>query len=117
MLTTRYRDRLWNNKLEEYFPNLDHLDCTKPNAALDTIHEKADKVRRLRNRIAHHEPIFPEPLSERYDDCISLIRARCCHTAEWVDRVQQVTGLLEKRPDVPVRRRKNGTAPKDGPAC
>lgn len=60
MFTGRYDNRIWDRHLLRVMPNLD------PSQRVATlrmaIYEDLERVRRLRNRIAHHEPIFTRAL-------------------------------------------------------
>ena len=56
MLTQRHDERLWNNNLIKIFPNINKSKTVQKNR--ESLHNDLDDIRRLRNRIAHHEPIF-----------------------------------------------------------
>lgn len=49
-----------------------------------TIHARFNAVRRFRNRIAHHEPIFHKPpISATHTEIIESIGWMCKQTAAW----------------------------------
>ncbi|WP_208691822.1 hypothetical protein [Pseudomonas oryzihabitans] len=48
------------------------------------IADELDRVRRFRNRMAHHEPIFERNLAAEYTMMINLITWRCPQTAAWL---------------------------------
>ncbi len=82
-----------------------HLRTVLPHAPADAIptirqriHDEIEAVRGLRNRIAHHEPIFTRDISTEYRRIIKLIEWRSPATASWVDRTQIVTEVLARRP-------------------
>lgn len=82
-----------------------HLRTVLPHAPADPIptigqriHDEIEAVRGLRNRIAHHEPIFTRDISTEYRRIIDLIEWRSSTTASWVDRTQTVTEVLARRP-------------------
>jgi hypothetical protein len=89
MFTSRYDVRLWNPHLMRVLPN---LDPTKTIAQLrGEIYHDLEHVRLLRNRIAHHEPIFKRHLRSDLDKVADLIRFRCTTTATWMMAAQWVS--------------------------
>ncbi|WP_016889208.1 hypothetical protein [Mycobacteroides abscessus] len=56
-----YETTLWQPRLQHAFPH-------RENRRRKYIHAKLDDIRVLRNRIAHHEPIYRSPLQNLYDD-------------------------------------------------
>jgi hypothetical protein len=92
MFTGRYDVRLWEPHLRRVLPN---LDASKP---VDTLRQEVyadlEHVRFLRNRIAHHEPIFRRNLADDLDKMAALIRFRCALTSDWMMKNQWVTGFL-----------------------
>lgn len=96
MFTQRYDQRLWNAHLHQLMPN---LDKTKATSVLRTeIYNSLDQLRFLRNRIAHHEPIFTRDIHKDYHLILILIRYRCTITADWVEHWQNILELLKKKP-------------------
>lgn len=95
MFTSRHRDRLWAPSFKAKFPN-----HTAPSweTGRQHVHQTIDQVRTLRNRIAHHEPVFSRSLKNEYDMVIEVISWRCSHTAAWVERTQGVVALLARKP-------------------
>lgn len=96
MFTGRFDQRLWHNHLDQVLPNLDVTLVL--GSKRQKVFTELEQVRKLRNRIAHHEPIFNRNLQEDFDVITKLIRARCNHTADWMLQHQQVTVLLNVRP-------------------
>lgn len=96
MFTKRNDPSLWQNQLLGLFPN---APSSTPYYVLrGGIYTSLYNIRMLRNRIAHHEPIFSRNLEKDYMDVLSLIGYRCKHTAELVDQVQLVKALLARKP-------------------
>lgn len=62
------------------------------------IHSKYDQLRQLRNRIAHHEPIFSQDLEGKYQNTLELISWHCPATAEWVGHHCGVVDCLNEKP-------------------
>jgi hypothetical protein len=48
-----------------------------------TVHGRFNALRRFRNRVAHHEPIFSRPLQQFHDEIIEAIAWMCRHTSDW----------------------------------
>ncbi len=56
LLSNRYHERLWKHILSKGF--------SPQEARRRDIHKALEQLRKLRNRIAHHEPIFERPLQD-----------------------------------------------------
>jgi len=92
LFTSRYDDRLWNAHLKSVFP---HACATRAAAALRSeIYRSMEKLRLLRNRIAHHEPIFMRDLRGDREAIFALVRYRSPITAEWLAGIGRVTTVL-----------------------
>ena len=92
MFTSRYDVRVQDVHLQAVLPN---LDPAKTVAQLrQQIYLELDHVRILRNRIAHHEPIFRRNLTDDLDKIAALVGFRCKVTADWMMQCQRVGELL-----------------------
>lgn len=47
------------------------------------VHQRLNSLRRFRNRIAHHEPIFERDLTATHDEILEAIGWMCPHTNAW----------------------------------
>ena len=47
------------------------------------VHGRLNAIRRFRNRVAHHEPIFHRPLEELHEEIMETIGWMCPNTAAW----------------------------------
>lgn len=83
-----YEMTLWRPALYKAFP---HSNRNRSNT-----HNPLDYLRTLRNRIAHHEPIFNRHLEKDYKSIIEVIEWICPKTASWVNHYSHVEGLLEQ---------------------
>lgn len=92
MLTARFDQELWQKHFYQAFPNMPLNDFK---AQRQNLHDKVEKIRKLRNRIAHHEPIFDRNLQQDFTTIEQLVRARCTHTADWMVNHQNVTQLIK----------------------
>lgn len=96
MFTTRYQNRIWEAHIQNSFPNLP-LPCS-PTHARGAIHNELETLRKFRNRIAHHEPILTEPLSQRQQSIHALVNWRCIEVANWHSTWEPVTQRLALKP-------------------
>jgi hypothetical protein len=48
-----------------------------------TVHGRLNAVRRFRNRVMHHEPIFHRPLQQIHDEIIEAVAWMCSETSAW----------------------------------
>jgi len=96
MLTSRHDGRLWRTYLVVEFSGLPQDKNFSANRR--HLHEEVEIIRNVRNRIAHHEPIFTRDLIAEYEIMIDVIKCRCPQTAQWVERTQKVVDLITERP-------------------
>lgn len=96
MFTSRHDVRLWDIHLDATFPNLDKSKTIQERREL--IYCSLEDIRKLRNRIAHHEPVFIRNLHSDYQTTLSLIGYRCKVTAEWLDGHQTATACIARKP-------------------
>ena len=69
-----------------------------PQVAGAMIYGELDQLRKLRNRIAHHEPIFSRNLGDDFEKMRELIALRCPITSAWMLHNQQATVLIGAKP-------------------
>ena len=62
------------------------------------IYKELEQLRKLRNRIAHHEPIFKRNLADDFQKVHDLIAFRCPFTAAWMQQNQQAQALIATKP-------------------
>jgi hypothetical protein len=96
LFTARFDGRLWARHLRTIFPNLPGE--FEPAQARRSIHLDSDHIRKLRNRIAHHEPVFYRNLHDDHARLRKLIAWRCNITARWIDSHEAVSTILSRRP-------------------
>jgi hypothetical protein len=92
MLGPRYDPSLWRPALRKAFPNRPRGTERKQ------IGKALNSIRRLRNRVAHHEPILMRNLRRDHRDILDLIAWICPHTAEWVAAHSRVIPILDAGP-------------------
>ncbi len=79
MLAPSYDDLLWKFCLYQSFANPPVPFSRK------TAKKALEKIRMLRNRIAHHEPIYHRALDKDLEHLISVAGWICPDTAQWID--------------------------------
>jgi hypothetical protein len=98
MFTSRYDQVIWENHIKSVFPNacssLTYQELRKK------IYQEINIIRKLRNRIAHHEPIFSRNLQDDYNNISYIIRCRSLATESWMQNMEEVTKILDQRPRV-----------------
>jgi hypothetical protein len=96
MFTSRYDKRLWKTHLKCVLPN---VDPAKPiSQSRQNIYDSLEEIRKLRNRIAHHEPIFTRNLTGDLQRIVDLIELRCKLTAAWMMSNQLASEIIARRP-------------------
>lgn len=92
LLGPRYDATLWRKCLYKAFL----ATGGKPRSQ---VHGRFNAVRRFRNRIAHHEPIFQKGLTQTHDEIIEAIGWMCRQTADWTyfhSRFTHVASTIER---------------------
>ena len=82
--------RLWRPILYKAFPNA--------KLSRKAVHQPLDRLRTLRNRIAHHEPIFQRHLTDDNRSILQVLAWICAETAAWVGHHSTVQAILAARP-------------------
>lgn len=96
MFTKRHDSRLWSGRINSLLGNAPSELSVKQIRA--TVHDDLRAIRNLRNRIAHHEPIFSRNSTADYETIYRLMLWRSEVTAEWMNDIQRVTKLISERP-------------------
>lgn len=96
MFTARQDQHIWNAHLRTVFP-FAPLPLTVA-ATRKMLYDDMESLRRLRNRIAHHEPIFTYPLAEQQARIRRVIKMRCSDTDHWLSQWELVSAALSSRP-------------------
>ena len=83
-----YEKTLWRPALRGAFPH--RATLTRRQA-----HKQLDALRALRNRCAHHEPVFARPLREDHDRILEVTGWISPHVRAWIERHSRVSRLLD----------------------
>jgi hypothetical protein len=89
---TDYETRLWRPALRMAFPGY--------HGRRAVLHFELDTCRRLRNRIAHHEPIYRRDLKADHARILRLLGYVSWDYAAWVQAHDRVPVVLASRRDV-----------------
>lgn len=81
----RYDAVLWRSTLHRAFV---------PTPSRKAVFGQLDRLRTLRNRIAHHEPIFFRNLHADYDRIVRLLKMMSPETARWMQHHSRVPSVL-----------------------
>jgi len=93
MFKVSHNGRIWAKHLLTIFENLPNDKDTR--TLIKEIQNDLDKIRKLRNRIAHHEPIFNRDLESEFKIIERLISLRCDRTKVWMMSNQKVLSYIK----------------------
>lgn len=88
ILGPKYETPLWRPVLRHAFPH------RPPRQERKDVQGALNAVRRLRNRVAHHEPILHRNLSEDHELIITMIQWISPEMSAWVEAQSRVPELL-----------------------
>ena len=92
LLANRYHQRLWVPALHAAFP---HLVGRRRE-----LHRKLESLRKLRNRIAHHEPVFARNLTADHERLLGILGAISPVAVDWVKQNSRVPQAISRQTDV-----------------
>ena len=96
MFTARHQTRIWDPHIKRLFPNAPA--SMTPAQLRQRIGGDLEVIRILRNRVAHHEPIYSRNLADDIDRILALIELRSAETSTWVRAMEDASPLLADRP-------------------
>lgn len=96
MFTKSHDAAVWNKQFMTVFPNADPAKTVQQ--LRGEGFDKLGKIRDLRNRIAHHEPIFRRNIQDEYDRVRSIVAWIDETAADWLDKVENVTAMIATKP-------------------
>mgnify|MGYP000846570720 FL=1 len=92
LLANGYHQRLWVPALHAAFP---HLVGRRRE-----LHRKLESLRKLRNRIAHHEPVFARNLTADHERLLGILGAISPVAVDWVKQNSRVPQAISRQTDV-----------------
>lgn len=87
ILGRSYDATLWRAAIHKCFPNARSLKRRQ-------VHGRMNALRRFRNRVAHHEPIFFRPVGQMHNEIIEAIGWMCADTRAWAKHHSRVSRVL-----------------------
>ncbi|SFP23171.1 Abi-like protein [Cohaesibacter marisflavi] len=85
---------LWRTKANIAFPGLSHGEGRRQ------IQTLVKEINRLRNRVAHYEPILDLNVPDLQSKMIKLVELRCKITADWMRHHSTVSAVMRSRPNL-----------------
>ncbi|NDL58873.1 hypothetical protein F7O44_17525 [Phytoactinopolyspora sp. XMNu-373] len=89
LVASQYDRTLWKPVLRHGFP---HQPRRRP------LHDCLTRLHRLRNRIAHHEPVYRMPLEQHLADLKTLARWVDPDLCAWITSQSEVAAIFTERP-------------------
>lgn len=83
----QYDTTLWRRALYRSFP-------ISGGKRRSVVHGRLNAIRRFRNRVAHHEPIFHRPIRQLHDEIVEAVGWMCADSKAWVLHHSRVPLLL-----------------------
>jgi len=96
MLSSRYDVAIWEPRLTTVFPNLP--GGVAASAAARELARDVSVVRSIRNRVAHHEPIFSKNITEVMDAIHRVSSYRSADVGVWVKAAHRVASVQGQCP-------------------
>lgn len=94
MFRSSFDAALWTPHLTRALPNL----TLSVRQGRGHVYAELKKLRELRNRIAHHEPLLTLDAQKTMAEIEALIALRCKDTAAWMAKTNNIATLLAARP-------------------
>lgn len=91
MLARRYQGQLWPD-LATGFPHA-------PSRRRQLIEDPVVRLHKLRNRLAHHQRVWSEPVAARLEDCLLLTGYIDPAVRDWIASTSPVSAVLAARPN------------------
>lgn len=88
--------RMWLPHFASVFPGYDPTLAIP--AARRHLHDDVRDLRGLRNRIAHHEPIFQRTLNDELERALRIVHWRHPKVGAWLRQAEGVSSILSDKP-------------------
>lgn len=90
LMSGRYETTLWRPSIRLAFPNF--------HGRRKEVFDALGRLNSLRNRLAHHKPIYGHDLNALYEEALVVVGWICPVSAAWIDGHNQVRELVRRRP-------------------
>ena len=87
LFAKRYEESLWRPVLHQ---------CFNPRQDRRGLHDRLNRLRRLRNRIVHHEPILHWDLRADHDLILWVLGLLSLEMRSWVEHLSRVPEVLDR---------------------
>lgn len=91
--TLSYETALWQPRVVKAFPALGGVRRKQ-------LHRELDEIRRFRNRLAHHEPIFAAPLTRIRDDLVEVAGYVHPDARRLIRGAQRIDTVIDRKREV-----------------
>jgi len=96
IFTSRFDVQIWHRHILNVLPNSGtYLNGMSPGDVRGQVHTSLELIRKTRNRIAHHEPVFSRNLQAVLDASMMLIQLRCQDTHQWVTQSEEASKYIQ----------------------
>lgn len=95
MFTKRHDARLWDMHIFSLFPGSSEVTAATLRLR---IYNDLEVIRRVRNRMAHHEPIHAYDVADALLKMHEIVAARSSETASWLGTIDHSGTVLANRP-------------------
>jgi hypothetical protein len=93
LLSARYEPHLWAKHFAHAFPG-----AAERGVSRQTLADQVEKIRRFRNRIAHHDQIVTLDLRALHQSALDVIRSVSPSFCAWAQSEFEVLGVIDRRP-------------------
>ncbi len=96
MFTRRHDERVWNTRILKLFPGAPEKEERELRLR---VADDLEAIRQLRNRIAHHEPVFSRALATDLAKMLDLVQIRRPEAETWVRSLETASAILLEYPN------------------
>jgi len=89
LLANRYHQRLWVPALHLAFPYY--------SGRRGALQQDLEHLRRLRNRLAHHEPVFSRDMAADHQRAVNILRWITPAAGDWAEQASRLPSVLAGR--------------------
>ena len=94
LTTTTYAHLIWKGSLREVFPHIPR------GTKLYEVHNSLERIRTLRNRLAHHNAIFDKSPTSHFQNIQKVVAWICPETRWLLDQLNSVSRVINMRPQI-----------------
>lgn len=95
LLAKRYQATLWPTMKNAFLNDPNQLEQKR-----EMIFSVVEQMNFLRNRIAHHEPIFNRDLTKQHASMFEFLGSMSLETRLWAESISQTMSVISDRPEL-----------------